>query len=147
MLRVCVRMQGTHAFVQVTQPVTLNLLCSPYCASYELRKQALHGDMRRCVGHALLCLQTHSTGACAASAVCVKRSVFNVVRPSLFITTVPCVLVARRYICCNGGCPCSGRMGESSSPECCLCLEVWCCFAQSVASTRFMIQVKWCGGL
>eukprot|EP00775_Hariotina_reticulata_P001270 gene1270-1610_t len=45
-----------------------------------------------------------------------------------------------RYICCNGDCPCSGRCGEQSSPECCLCMEVFFCFAQSVASTRWMIQ-------
>mmetsp|Transcript_19428 Transcript_19428/g.54306 ORF Transcript_19428/g.54306 Transcript_19428/m.54306 type:complete len:271 (-) Transcript_19428:1711-2523(-) len=62
-----------------------------YCASWQLRKQALHGDMSR-------------------------------------------------YICCNGLCPCSGRMGEQSAPGCCLCLEVVLCFAQSVASTRWMIQ-------
>ncbi|KAF5841004.1 hypothetical protein DUNSADRAFT_14711 [Dunaliella salina] len=61
------------------------------CASWQLRKQALHGDMSR-------------------------------------------------YICCNGFCPCSGRMGEQSAPECCLCLEVVLCFAASVASTRWMIQ-------
>ncbi len=45
-----------------------------------------------------------------------------------------------RYICCNGTCPCSGRCGEQNSPECCLCLEVTCCFAQSVAATRWAIQ-------
>lgn len=45
-----------------------------------------------------------------------------------------------RYVCCNGACPCSGRCGEQNNPECCLCLEVACCFAQSVASTRWMIQ-------
>eukprot|EP00879_Flechtneria_rotunda_P013268 GHRR01013855.1.p1 GENE.GHRR01013855.1~~GHRR01013855.1.p1 ORF type:complete len:212 (+),score=45.40 GHRR01013855.1:436-1071(+) len=45
-----------------------------------------------------------------------------------------------RYICCNGNWPCSGRCGEQSSPECCLCMEVFFCFAQSVASTRWMIQ-------
>lgn len=45
-----------------------------------------------------------------------------------------------RYICCNGACPCSGRCGEQKNPELCLCLEVSCCFAQSVASTRWMIQ-------
>ncbi|KAK9835363.1 hypothetical protein WJX81_004892 [Elliptochloris bilobata] len=45
-----------------------------------------------------------------------------------------------RYICCNGDCPCSGRMSEQSCPEACLCAEVWCCFTQSVASTRWMIQ-------
>merc|ERR1711957_916220 len=37
-----------------------------------------------------------------------------------------------RYQCCQGyigGCLCfkPGNMGESSSPECCLCLEVFCC--------------------
>ncbi|KAG2428689.1 hypothetical protein HXX76_011394 [Chlamydomonas incerta] len=62
-----------------------------YCASYGLRKQALHGDMSR-------------------------------------------------YLCCNGMCPCSGRMGERKCPEFCLCMEVACCFAQSVATTRWMIQ-------
>lgn len=45
-----------------------------------------------------------------------------------------------RYVCCNGDCPCSGRCGEQSAPEFCLCLEVFCCFAQSVASTRWMLQ-------
>lgn len=45
-----------------------------------------------------------------------------------------------RYLCCNGDWPCSGRCGEQSSPELCLCLEVSCCFAQSVASTRWAIQ-------
>lgn len=29
-----------------------------------------------------------------------------------------------RYICCMGDYPCSGRCGEQSAPECCLCLEV-----------------------
>lgn len=45
-----------------------------------------------------------------------------------------------RYVCCNGDCPCSGRMGEQSCPEVCLCLEVFVCFTQSVASTRWAIQ-------
>ena len=45
-----------------------------------------------------------------------------------------------RYICCGGHCPCSGKMNEDQCPELCLCLETVCCFAQSVASTRFMIQ-------
>ena len=31
-------------------------------------------------------------------------------------------------------------MGEESCPELCLCLEVNCCFASSVMSTRFMLQ-------
>lgn len=66
------------------------LWCS-WCASWQNRKQALHGDLDR-------------------------------------------------YICCNGACPCSGRCGEKSCPGFCLCLEVWCCFAMSVSSTRYMIQ-------
>jgi hypothetical protein len=46
----------------------------------------------------------------------------------------------RRYICCNGTCPCSGRCGEQNAPEFCLAMEVCCCFAQSVAATRWAIQ-------
>jgi len=44
------------------------------------------------------------------------------------------------YTCCNGAFPCSGKCGESSCPEMCLCLEVCCCFGTSVAVTRWMIQ-------
>eukprot|EP00850_Spirogloea_muscicola_P019527 SM000192S04922 [mRNA] locus=s192:183172:186697:- [translate_table: standard] len=45
-----------------------------------------------------------------------------------------------RYQCCGGYLPCSGHCGESKCPEFCLCLEVFCCFANSVASTRFLLQ-------
>eukprot|EP01023_Acetabularia_acetabulum_P053107 TRINITY_DN591_c0_g1_i13.p2 TRINITY_DN591_c0_g1~~TRINITY_DN591_c0_g1_i13.p2 ORF type:complete len:276 (-),score=44.95 TRINITY_DN591_c0_g1_i13:1519-2280(-) len=68
----------------------ISALCSP-CASYVLRKQALHGDMQQ-------------------------------------------------YLCCNGYMPCSGYCGEQSCPQLCLGCEVCCCFATSVAVTRFMIQ-------
>ncbi|KDD74876.1 hypothetical protein H632_c1016p0, partial [Helicosporidium sp. ATCC 50920] len=46
----------------------------------------------------------------------------------------------RRYLCCNGDWPCSGRCSEQSCPEFCLCLESFVCFTQSVASTRWMLQ-------
>lgn len=42
--------------------------------------------------------------------------------------------------CCNGDWPCSGRCNEQSCPECCLATETVLCFAQSVASTRWMVQ-------
>ncbi|GMH29755.1 hypothetical protein Nepgr_031598 [Nepenthes gracilis] len=45
-----------------------------------------------------------------------------------------------RYSCCGGYMPCSGRCGESNCPEVCLATEVVCCFGNSVASTRFMLQ-------
>ncbi|KAL0324264.1 UNVERIFIED_CONTAM: hypothetical protein Scaly_2393500 [Sesamum calycinum] len=45
-----------------------------------------------------------------------------------------------RYVCCAGYMPCSGRCGESRCPEFCLATEVFLCFANSVASTRFMLQ-------
>ncbi|KAI5647216.1 hypothetical protein M9H77_33221 [Catharanthus roseus] len=45
-----------------------------------------------------------------------------------------------RYTCCGGFMPCSGNCGERSCPEFCLCTEVFLCFANSVASTRFMLQ-------
>eukprot|EP01025_Chloroclados_australasicus_P033556 TRINITY_DN34265_c0_g1_i1.p1 TRINITY_DN34265_c0_g1~~TRINITY_DN34265_c0_g1_i1.p1 ORF type:complete len:285 (+),score=20.67 TRINITY_DN34265_c0_g1_i1:54-857(+) len=46
----------------------------------------------------------------------------------------------KQYLCCNGYLPCSGKMQEQSCPELCLACEVCCCFATSVAVTRFMIQ-------
>ncbi|OAY62262.1 uncharacterized protein LOC110629852 [Manihot esculenta] len=45
-----------------------------------------------------------------------------------------------RYLCCAGYVPCSGKCGEKNCPELCLCTEVFCCFANSVASTRFLLQ-------
>jgi hypothetical protein len=36
--------------------------------------------------------------------------------------------------------PCSGKCGESQCPELCLATEVFCCFGNSVASTRFLLQ-------
>ncbi|KAL0045031.1 hypothetical protein WJX82_005819 [Trebouxia sp. C0006] len=39
-----------------------------------------------------------------------------------------------RYVCCNGDCPCSGRMAEQSCPEFCLCMEVFVCFTQTCLS-------------
>ncbi|KAH7300731.1 hypothetical protein KP509_24G076500 [Ceratopteris richardii] len=45
-----------------------------------------------------------------------------------------------RYVCCAGYMPCSGSCGESRCPEFCLCTEVLCCFANSVQSTRFLLQ-------
>ncbi|XP_010314492.1 uncharacterized protein [Solanum lycopersicum] len=45
-----------------------------------------------------------------------------------------------RYTCCAGYMPCSGRCGESRCPEFCLATEVFLCFGNSVASTRFMLQ-------
>lgn len=44
------------------------------------------------------------------------------------------------YTCCAGHMPCSGRMQEGNCPELCLGLEVGCCFANSVVSTRYLIQ-------
>lgn len=45
-----------------------------------------------------------------------------------------------QYVCCNGGTCVSGRCGERSNPELCLCCEVCCCFPSAMATTRFMIQ-------
>jgi hypothetical protein len=44
------------------------------------------------------------------------------------------------YTCCNGGMCISGRLGEKSCPEFCLCIEAFCCFPSAVATNRFMIQ-------
>merc|ERR1712205_3018 len=44
------------------------------------------------------------------------------------------------YTCCYGGMCISGRLGERSCPEFCLCVEAFCCFPSAVATNRFMIQ-------
>ena len=46
----------------------------------------------------------------------------------------------RQYSCCQGHMPCSGSFKEQSCPEFCLGMEVTCCFANSVVSTRYLIQ-------
>ncbi|UPR00782.1 hypothetical protein HOP50_06g40980 [Chloropicon primus] len=46
----------------------------------------------------------------------------------------------RFYTCCQGLLPCSGRMKEEQCPEVCLCLEVSCCFPNSVLATRYLLQ-------
>ncbi|KAL8253792.1 hypothetical protein R6Q59_032013 [Mikania micrantha] len=45
-----------------------------------------------------------------------------------------------RYTCCGGYMPCSGKCGERKCPHFCLCTEVFFCFGNSVASTRFILQ-------
>eukprot|EP00958_Prasinococcus_capsulatus_P013874 scaffold1439_cov404-Prasinococcus_capsulatus_cf.AAC.47 len=45
-----------------------------------------------------------------------------------------------KYLCCGGYVPCSGRCGERHCPEYCLLMEVMCCFPNSVASTRWLLQ-------
>ncbi|GKU95228.1 hypothetical protein SLEP1_g8615 [Rubroshorea leprosula] len=45
-----------------------------------------------------------------------------------------------RYTCCAGYMPFSGKCGESKCPEFCLGAEVFLCFGNSVASTRFLLQ-------
>lgn len=45
-----------------------------------------------------------------------------------------------KYVCCGGYLPCAGKCGEKSCPECCLFLETWICFANSVAVTRWLLQ-------
>ena len=46
----------------------------------------------------------------------------------------------RDYVCCAGHMPCAGSFGEDKCPELCLATEVTCCFANSVVSTRYLLQ-------
>ncbi|DBA97993.1 TPA: hypothetical protein ACH3X3_012829 [Trebouxia sp. C0006] len=78
------------------------------------------------------------TACCAdpgfAISVCSPNCISYMLRKQLIYNDMT------RYVCCNGDCPCSGRMAEQSCPEFCLCMEVFVCFTQSVASTRWAIQ-------
>mmetsp|Transcript_22874 Transcript_22874/g.33418 ORF Transcript_22874/g.33418 Transcript_22874/m.33418 type:complete len:206 (+) Transcript_22874:107-724(+) len=53
-----------------------------------------------------------------------------------------------RYICCQGyipGCLCckAGSCGESSCPDCCLCLEAFLCVGPSMSSSRLYMMDKY----
>lgn len=76
---------------------------------------------------------TASPGFCCLSLFCGQCVSYHLRKRSLYNDM-------SRYVCCNGDLPCSGRCGEQRCPECCLCLEVFCCFGQSVASTRWLLQ-------
>ncbi|KAJ9555143.1 hypothetical protein OSB04_009757 [Centaurea solstitialis] len=72
----------------------------------------------------ILLFYTHVSGPCV-SYLLRKRALYNDMS---------------RYTCCAGYMPCSGKCGESKCPELCLCTEVFLCFGNSVASTRFLLQ-------
>eukprot|EP00242_Pyramimonas_sp_CCMP2087_P012145 CAMPEP_0198212822 /NCGR_PEP_ID=MMETSP1445-20131203/27801_1 /TAXON_ID=36898 /ORGANISM="Pyramimonas sp., Strain CCMP2087" /LENGTH=197 /DNA_ID=CAMNT_0043887369 /DNA_START=104 /DNA_END=694 /DNA_ORIENTATION=- len=78
--------------------------------------------------------------ACVADPLCCCTSFFCTCCASYSIRKRVLYGDMSRYLCCGGHCPCSGKMGEKSCPEFCLCLETVCCFTQSVASSRHMIQ-------
>lgn len=71
-------------------------------------------------------------------------------QPHFPLRSAPCVSYSlrkralqndmRQYLCCQGHMPCSGCFHEQSCPELCLGLEVTCCFANSVVSTRYLLQ-------
>ncbi|CAI0470290.1 unnamed protein product [Linum tenue] len=84
-----------------------------------------HTDLLGAVGaDAPFCVFYVYSGPCA-SYILRKRALYNDLS---------------RYTCCAGYMPCSGNCGESNCPEFCLCSEVFCCFSNSVASTRFLLQ-------
>ncbi|CAN1308990.1 hypothetical protein LINPERPRIM_LOCUS27544 [Linum perenne] len=84
-----------------------------------------HTDLLGAVGaDAPFCCFATACGPCA-SYILRKRALYNDLS---------------RYTCCAGYMPCSGSCGESNCPEFCLCSEVFCCFSNSVASTRFLLQ-------
>ena len=94
-------MLGTHTSVcRSASPV-----------SYLNRKRALRNDMSRCV---------RGTAPARMQEAPLSGRLFE---PG-HIAAHRLRQWLRRYICCNGDCPCSGRMSEQSCPEFCLCAEV-----------------------
>ncbi|KAK8630960.1 hypothetical protein V6N13_079729 [Hibiscus sabdariffa] len=70
---------------------------------------------------------------CLLSAVCSQCVSFGLRKQALHNEM-------SRYVCCAGYMPCSGKCQEDKCPTFCLCLEVFCCLSNSVASTRFLLQ-------
>lgn len=72
-------------------------------------------------------------GACLCAVLCPPCMSYHLRRRALYNDM-------SRYQCCGGYLPCSGQCGETACPELCLACEVLCCFPNSVAVTRFLIQ-------
>ncbi|XP_039048026.1 uncharacterized protein LOC120188683 [Hibiscus syriacus] len=70
---------------------------------------------------------------CLLSAVCSQCVSFDLRKRALHNKL-------SRYVCCAGYMPCSGKCQEDKCPTFCLCMEVFCCLSNSVASTRFLLQ-------
>ncbi|CAN1237286.1 hypothetical protein LINGRAPRIM_LOCUS1851 [Linum grandiflorum] len=83
---------------------------------------------------------TDLCGAVAADAPCTFLASFIGPCASYILRKRALYNDLSRYTCCAGYMPCSGNCGESNCPEFCLCSEVFCCFSNSVASTRFLLQ-------
>nr|CAD1835310.1 unnamed protein product [Ananas comosus var. bracteatus] len=93
-------------------------------AAAELQESVAHGSHKHDPGRFPFCCLALWCGPCV-SYMLRKRALYNDMS---------------RYVCCAGYLPCSGRCGESKCPEFCLATEVICCFGNSVASTRFLLQ-------
>lgn len=111
-------------------------VCSPNCVSYMLRKQLIYNDMTRyqmCADVIVSCLHPLTASMDKNVETSSANHDLSDLHPNLF--DFPDVHVCR-YVCCNGDCPCSGRMAEQSCPEFCLCMEVIDALASIVISGK-----------
>lgn len=98
-----------------------------------LDKMAGRRDYRNLWHTDLMSTMRADPGYCCLSAICAPCISYMLRKRALYGDM-------SRYTCCGGYMPCSGRCGESKCPEFCLCTEVFLCFGNSVATTRFMLQ-------
>ncbi|KAG2302893.1 hypothetical protein Bca52824_031544 [Brassica carinata] len=96
-------------------------------------KMKLRQDYRNLWHSDLMGTVTADTPYCCLACVCGPCVSYLLRRRALYNDM-------SRYTCCAGYMPCSGRCGESKCPQLCLATEVFLCFGNSVASTRFLLQ-------
>ncbi|WOG85818.1 hypothetical protein DCAR_0105011 [Daucus carota subsp. sativus] len=99
----------------------------------QLEKMQIRQGYRNVWHTDLISTMTADAPFCCFAALCAPCASYMLRRRALYNDM-------SRYVCCGGYLPCSGRCGESKCPEFCLCTEVLLCFANSVASTRFLLQ-------
>ncbi|AAF07369.1 hypothetical protein AtNW77_Chr1g0063781 [Arabidopsis thaliana] len=99
----------------------------------KLDKMKLRQDYRNLWHSDLMGTVTADTPYCCISCLCGPCVSYMLRRRALYNDM-------SRYTCCAGYMPCSGRCGESKCPQLCLATEVFLCFGNSVASTRFLLQ-------
>ncbi|XP_074337865.1 uncharacterized protein LOC141675056 isoform X1 [Apium graveolens] len=99
----------------------------------QLDKMQLRQSYRNVWHSDLISTMTADAPYCCFAALCAPCASYMLRKRALYNDM-------SRYVCCGGFLPCSGHCGESKCPEFCLCTEVFLCFANSVASTRFLLQ-------
>lgn len=86
----------------------------------------------------------HETGfCCQCTMLCAPCTQFKL-RKKVLNNNMDDYICCQGYVCGNGCCGCKpGQCGERSCPECCLCVEVFCCNGFAVSASRQTVMDRY----